>query len=169
LLLSIQCISVQWRHIVHLSLVLSKQRSLSSPVESIRLIAGNCNVNLASITAHFVCFVWTQTFGFIESCHLAFYPCDAPLVLYNMLSLCVCPFVRFTVLYWISWTDQAVLYGNVSTANSKVLLSGTLSHTLDLLFHYYSVPDRGVEYCDDRVCLFICLRSYLWHNKCDLR
>ena len=31
---------------------------------------------------------------------------------------------------------------------------------------YYSVPDRGAEYGDERVCvrLFVCLRSYLRKN-----
>ena len=41
------------------------------------------------------------------------------------------------------------------------------------LFHiYYSAPDRGAEYCDERVCLsvcvFVCPRSYLWNYTSDL-
>ena len=26
-----------------------------------------------------------------------------------------------------------------------------------------SAPDSGAEYCDDRVCVFVCLRAYLRH------
>jgi len=40
---------------------------------------------------------------------------------------------------------------------------------------YYSAPDRGAEYCDDRVCLCVCLsvcvfcpRAYLWKNASNL-
>ena len=39
---------------------------------------------------------------------------------------------------------------------------------------YYSAPDRGAEYCDERVCLsvcvyvFVCPRSYLRNYASDL-
>jgi len=26
-----------------------------------------------------------------------------------------------------------------------------------------AAPDSGAEYCDDRVCVFVCLRAYLRH------
>ena len=29
-------------------------------------------------------------------------------------------------------------------------------------------PDRAAEYCDERVCVFVCLRSYLWNYTSDL-
>jgi len=40
----------------------------------------------------------------------------------------------------------------------------------------YSAPDRGAEYCDDRVslsvcvsvCVFVFLRAYLWNYTSDL-
>jgi len=32
----------------------------------------------------------------------------------------------------------------------------------------YSTPDRGAEYCDERVCVFVCPRSYLHNYMSDL-
>jgi len=36
--------------------------------------------------------------------------------------------------------------------------------------HYYSVPDGGAQYCDDRVCVsvFVCPQSYLPNYTSDL-
>jgi len=35
---------------------------------------------------------------------------------------------------------------------------------------HYSAPNRGAEYCDERVCLcvFVCPQAYLWKYKSNL-
>jgi len=52
-----------------------------------------------------------------------------------------------------------------------VTLSNRLIYVLRNTVHkvgHYTAPDRGAEYCHDRVCLSVCPRAYLQKYTSDL-
>jgi len=64
-------------------------------------------------------------------------------------------------------------YVNISNEASKMFMSLlNFSSHLFLLCFYYSAPSRGAKYCDDHVCLCVCLsfcpQSNLWNYTFDL-
>ena len=61
------------------------------------------------------------------------------------------------------WSSSSV-YSTISSCGS---ISDGMKAELSAIF-YYSGPDRGAEYCDDRVCVFVCPWSYLRNYTSDL-
>ena len=70
----------------------------------------------------------------------------------------------------VSWTTAGAETTRVYRASVPVAGSRACNPPLP----HYSTPDRGAEYCDDRVCVspcvcvFVCPRAYLWKYTSDL-
>jgi len=73
---------------------------------------------------------------------------------------------------YTGWTVPATLLASAGGWCSCTCPIRDLISEYQICTFCYSVPDKGAEYCDDRVCLSVCLfvgpRAYLWHYASDL-
>ena len=50
--------------------------------------------------------------------------------------------------------------------NNQIFTCPSFAHLCTSLIRPIPPPDRGAEYCDDRVCLFVCPRAYMYFWNC---